>query len=180
MIQDPIVAFVLLYFRRSIVQLNLTINTVDVGTEVDELQLQSLAVNALYQWVDCNDQYSEIQGQEESIYEVDSNGSYAVVVTQGSCTDTSDCITLEIVDLSINDLVTIGLYPNPTKGVINLKGFNQLKGLKKIEIKNNLGITLKELELDELKIDLSDFANGLYYFEALVNEKKVNVKIIKQ
>jgi hypothetical protein len=164
----------------SIVQLNLTINTVDVSIEVDELHLQSLAVNALYQWVDCNNQYSELQDQEEAIYEVESNGSYAVVVTQGSCMDTSDCITLEMVDLSINDLVTIGLYPNPTTGEINLNGFDQLKGLKKIEIKNNLGITLKELEVDELKIDLSDFSNGLYYFEALVNEKTISVKIIKQ
>ena len=164
----------------SIVQLNLTINTVDVSIEVDELHLQSLAVNALYQWVDCNNQYSELQDQEEAIYEVESNGSYAVVVTQGSCMDTSDCITLEMVDLSINDLVTIGLYPNPTTGEINLNGFDQLKGLKKIEIKNNLGITLKELEVGELKIDLSDFSNGLYYFEALVNEKTISVKIIKQ
>ena len=163
----------------SIVQLNLTIDTVNTNIEVDALEIQSLATNATYQWLDCDDAYSALQGEATAIYEIESNGSYAVVVFQDGCTDTSDCITVETVDLSIKDLAMVGLHPNPTKGVINLRGFDALNGLKKIEIKNNLGVTLKQVKVNDLKIDLSDFSIGLYYLDAIVNDRKIRMKIIK-
>ena len=47
----------------SIVQLNLTIDTVNTSIEVNALEIQSLASNATYQWLDCDNDYSEIQDE---------------------------------------------------------------------------------------------------------------------
>ncbi|MGB1508468.1 MAG: hypothetical protein ACPG9L_07205, partial [Crocinitomicaceae bacterium] len=98
----------------SIVQLNLTIDTVNTSIEVNALEMQSLASNATYQWLDCNDDYSELQDENSALFQVSSNGSYAVIVTQGFCADTSDCISIQTVGILNNDLINIGLQPNPT------------------------------------------------------------------
>ena len=164
----------------SIVYLNLIIDTVNVNTTINDLELQSMAVNSIYQWVDCENDFSEIQGQDQNSYEVQSNGSYAVVVTQGNCIDTSECVTIEFVGLSTEELTGLSLYPNPTKDIIHLNGFTTLNDLKKIELTDNLGVLVEKIKVQNRQIDLSNLAKGIYYLEVTVNNKNTRIKIVKQ
>ncbi|MDG2152893.1 MAG: T9SS type A sorting domain-containing protein [Crocinitomicaceae bacterium] len=164
----------------SIVYLNLIIDTVNINTTINDLELQSMAVNSVYQWVDCENDFSAIQGQDQNSYEVQTNGSYAVVVTQGNCVDTSECITIEFVGLSTEDLKGLSLYPNPTTDIIYLNGFDKLNDLKKIELMDNLGILLEKIEIKNRQIDLSNLAKGIYYLEVTVENKNSRIKIVKQ
>ena len=164
----------------SVVYLNLIIDTVNINTTVNDLELQSMAVNAMYQWVDCENGFSEIEDQDQAVYEVESNGSFAVVITEGNCVDTSQCITIEILGRSTEDFVGLSLYPNPTKDIIHLIGFDQLKDLAKIEIKDNLGAFIERIELQKRQIDLSKLAKGVYYLEVTLKNKNRRIKMIKQ
>ena len=164
----------------SIVQLNLTIDTVNTSIEVNALEIQSLASNATYQWLDCDNDYSEIQDENSALYQASSNGSYAVIVTQGLCTDTSNCVSIQTVGVLNNDLINIAVQPNPTTGQIYLSGLNDDLDLKKIELRNSNGELIGRWGINDLNIDLSDFSNGLYYLHLFLKDDEMIIKVIKQ
>lgn len=60
----------------------------------------TLTINGLstasYQWIDCGNSNAEIVGETSHIFEPSVSGSYAVVVSNGTCSDTSDCQSITI------------------------------------------------------------------------------------
>jgi hypothetical protein len=75
----------------SLIDLTLTVNSVDVGASVASYTLTANAVGALYQWVDYNDNFEAIVGESGGRYSPLIDGSYAVVVTENGCIDTTAC-----------------------------------------------------------------------------------------
>lgn len=61
------------------------------------------AINASFQWIDCSTM-SPIPGETNQSFSATANGSYAVVVTQNGCTDTSSCYSINNLGLNISQL----------------------------------------------------------------------------
>src|SRR5690606_31048915 len=81
--------------------------------------------------------------------------------------------------LSLNDndiAPKIAVYPNPTNGVINIKG----KGIELIEVKSILGKTLKQVKgpAEAIKIDLSNQAKGIYLIQVKTSKGSITRKIV--
>jgi len=95
----------------SIVTYDLTIDTVDTRTSANGIVLFALATNATYQWINCSDS-SLITGATSATYVVTSNGDYAVKVTQGNCSEWSDCISISNIGLD-EYTSSWAIYPNP-------------------------------------------------------------------
>ena len=72
---------------------------------------------ASHQWLDCNNGFSVISGETSRIYNPTTTGSYACIVSRGTCSDTSACTTVTInnagINENLNDLYKV--YPNPVK-----------------------------------------------------------------
>ncbi|MEI6766500.1 MAG: T9SS type A sorting domain-containing protein [Bacteroidota bacterium] len=91
--------------------LNVTVITVDVSVTQAGTVLTANSAGAVYQWVDCNG-FTPLAGQNYQSFSVTAPGSYAVIVTQNGCTDTSNCfsistgcgITITGADLPFNGL----------------------------------------------------------------------------
>ena len=114
-----------------------------------------------------------------------------------TCTMTNECGTTVTANLNINvsnlgtDTIDnykqlIALYPNPTKGSINLK-FPENKGLKasSYKITNLLGQVIVEKDIStstktELTINTSSFANGVYQITLVTDKGNWNGKFIKE
>jgi Secretion system C-terminal sorting domain len=114
-----------------------------------------------------------------------------------TCNMTNECGTTITANLNINvtnlavetvdDYKTlISLYPNPTKGIINLK-FPENRGLKGIKYKiiNLLGQIIIENDIsasnkNELTIDTSSFANGVYQLMLITDKGNWNGKFVKE
>jgi hypothetical protein len=69
-------------------------------------------------------------------------------------------------------------YPNPASSFASIKyDMNQYAQSGKIEIYDMLGNRIKEIELTEkqgvVKVDVSDFKSGIYFYAFLVNDKTV-------
>ena len=123
----------------STVTLNLTINSVDTSVTLNDLTFTSNAIGGSYQWIDCTNGKMPIPGATEQWYTLTTNGSYAVIVSENNCTDTSSCYDITTVGLS-ERVLTDGLkvFPNPTTGQLTLDlgaRWNQVT----IEVENLLG-----------------------------------------
>lgn len=71
------------------------------------------------------------------------------------------------------------LYPNPTNGIIHIKGIERLGGSFNVEIRDYAGQLIRSANVSD--IDISDLASGIYFVELLdaENQKVFQKKIIK-
>jgi hypothetical protein len=76
--------------------------------------------------------------------------------------------------------VTLSLYPNPGKGLIRLQ--TNLQVNSKVLIKNILGeeVFSDDLENPSIDIDVSRFADGIYFVSLYVKDKIFNRKLVLQ
>lgn len=97
----------------SILTINLTINTVNTDIdEIDEITFEAESIGGPYQWIDCETN-STIPGEVNQVFSASQNGSYAVIVYSGSCSDTSDCLSVSTVKLEEFSTVSAWISPNP-------------------------------------------------------------------
>lgn len=152
----------------SIVTLNLTINSADKTVSQNNLSLTANAIGGIYQWIDCATNLP-ITGATLQSYTVSANGSYAAVVTQNGCTDTTNCISFMNVGI-IDDIQAdnILIYPNPSNGNFTLEfGDNQLYS---VEILDALGKVIYEKENAKGKNLLNvNAVSGLYLMRISVH-----------
>lgn len=159
----------------SIVELNLKINNVDTGVSVINSTLEAIASNAQFQWFNC-DSGVPISGANAAIFAPESNGNYAVIVTQDACSDTSRCFSIMNVgqsDLSKNQLL---IFPNPTSKSFSLI----LDGAFDYEIYDCKGISIKGGKgINQQQIDLQNFPPQIYtiivYKNGIVSQRKLIV-----
>ena len=79
--------------------------------------------------------------------------------------------------ISEDGLSVVNVYPNPSKDVFNIEGNN----IKKIEVINALGqiVISKEVKEDNLQIDLSNNAIGVYVLRVITNNGITTKQLIK-
>ncbi len=97
----------------SVVELILTSPVINTFVGQVGPVLTSQQAGATYQWIDCINANTPIPGAINQTYTATANGQYAVIVTLGSCSDTSVCINVTnvgIYELSNN---VFSVYPNP-------------------------------------------------------------------
>lgn len=88
----------------SLIITDLTINTVDAGITQNGPVLTADVPNSTYQWVDCGNAYAPIPGETDQQFVAQGNGIYGVVVTEGMCSDTSNCVM--VTSVGVNDHTT--------------------------------------------------------------------------
>ena len=169
----------------SVVSLDLTITTVNSAVDViDSLTLQSQSVDsgATYQWLDCNDNFAPIFGENNAIFTTYNSGYYAVEITLNNCSVISDCFSI-ISSTSINDLDTrygVQIFPNPTTNsfTISLENIDNVD----IIIVDIQGKVLLEQSgiFDRSHIDLSQFDAGIYFVKIINLEASREIRIAKQ
>ena len=57
-----------------------------------------------------------IAGETNQSFTAGANGDYAVIITDGPCSDTSDCATIAGVGIEEGNVSNVSIYPNPTNG----------------------------------------------------------------
>jgi Concanavalin A-like lectin/glucanases superfamily/Secretion system C-terminal sorting domain len=99
----------------STVQLTLTVDSVNTTVFQSGTSLISQQLNASYQWVDCNNNFASLPGQTAGSFTATANGSYAAIITKGSCTDTTACFTITTIGIHENNLeAQFTIAPNPS------------------------------------------------------------------
>ncbi|MGQ0826881.1 MAG: HYR-like domain-containing protein [Bacteroidota bacterium] len=163
-------------------QQNVIVTSVDTSVTVNVVTLTANNVSAgvTYQWISCYPT-DDIPGETAQSFSPTSDGYYAVVVTENGCSDTSSCYLIVVTGINeaaISDSVAI--YPNPTSGIVTIDMPVALKS--RIFIRNIIGqmIMYQETSSQQIKIDLSDHAAGIFFITLETDSFTRLLKIAKR
>lgn len=152
----------------SVVKLNLTIKTVNTGISVSGITMTASLSGATYQWVNCNTAYSPISGATNRSYTPSVNGSYACIITEGSCSDTSSCRTINSTGIEKQERMKLTIYPNPVRDVLYIDMENAQ--FIQLEILDASGRLVKRVIEFNSFIEVSDLAKGIYSLRVTTSE----------
>ena len=115
-----------------------------------------------YQWINCAFN-TTIPGATSQSFTPTSNGSYAVIVSNNGCTDTSACQLINNVGLDEqNGKDVFSMFPNPSNGHFTVTA----NTAGDYVLVNALGQTIRYFQLSEgngFSMQLSDIKSGTYY-----------------
>jgi hypothetical protein len=141
----------------STISIDLTINNIDITISREGNIITVLEPGALYQWLDCGNNYQPLVNETNQTLACTTNGHYAVAVLKGACNDTSAIEEVSIFTLSKNiPQNEIIVYPNPTNGVIHV----------------DLGA-----DIHESKVVISDFNGSIVKEVRSINQQLLTIKL---
>ena len=168
----------------SIVTLNLTINKVDAfSVSVEGAIATASEIEGNYQWIDCENNFQPIENETGHNYAAKKNGFYAVIVLQGNCRDTSNCLeinTVSILEPRFNQ--DFKVYPNPSTGSVQVE-FNAVQQEVKVllfSLKGELLNSSTHLQATKIALEIKE-SQGVYFLK-IINESEIVsvVRLVKQ
>jgi len=102
----------------SLITLDLTINSVfDLGITLNENTIEASNENASYAWLDCDNDFAFIPGENGQFFTPTSNGNYALQLTENNCVAITDCLAITTIGMLESDFSSqISVFPNPNDG----------------------------------------------------------------
>lgn len=80
----------------------------------------AVATGVTYQWINCAGNIP-IAGETNQTFIATVNGSYAVIVSDGACSDTSECFTPDFSGIASINAVEFSILPNPSNGIVTIE-----------------------------------------------------------
>jgi hypothetical protein len=155
-----------------------TITGVDVSTTIVS-SIEVTADNASgdsYQWIDCATGSPVANGTNQNFIAA-ANGSYAVIINQNGCIDTSACVTIDQVGIEVivkNDFM---IYPNPVVGGSFTVSFDgEIKNIELHDVQGRLIQVLHSTLTGE--VNVVGLERGKYFVRVTTATDQVLVKSI--
>ena len=142
----------------------------------------TIETSGSYQWINCADN-SIIVGETNGSFTPAESGEYAVIVTQGTCANTSDCYTVDFTGIDMNGMqLGVEIYPNPADRFLTISMESENTNVS-IKVVNTMGqvVLVEEMEeLDKTILDISRFNPGVYLISIKSDQLEKIVRIIKK
>lgn len=158
---------------------------VNVSTTTSGITITAVATPATYEWMNCTTN-ALIPGAVSQNFTATANGDYAVLVTEGGCTDTSACVTISQVGIETNGSQIGGLtvYPNPAQSYFTLnfpvaETGDVVVRITDIQGKVVMVMTENALQGQYVKnVNLEGLDAGMYYLQVSYNNSQYTGKLI--
>ncbi|GAB5416322.1 MAG: hypothetical protein Crog4KO_10940 [Crocinitomicaceae bacterium] len=161
------------------VETSVIVDVIDTSVVQSGNSLTSAASGLSYQWIDCGNGNAIIQGATNQTFTPTVNGDYAVVLNNGLCTDTSNCMNAG--PLGLEELSQFAsIYPNPFNTEINLS-FGSIQSNVQCSLLNSVGsVIFRESYFNSESINVEvEVAAGVYFLVVTVGNRSEVVKVIK-
>jgi hypothetical protein len=154
--------------------MTVVVNSVNTNVNTVGITLTAAASGAVYQWIDCGTN-QEITGATNASFTATQNGSYAVIVTQNNCSDTSNCIVISTVGVEALTQTGWNIYPNP----VNDRLFIEVVESADMTIVDMTGKIVQSgtLKSGKNELNVSLLTRGVYFIRS---ESGASVKLVKQ
>ncbi|MGM0581029.1 MAG: T9SS type A sorting domain-containing protein [Bacteroidota bacterium] len=166
----------------SIKTLDLTIQSIDLSISVENDLLISHEQDAKYQWLDCNNGYAILEGENAATIKVNEDSYYALKLTKNNCIDTTTCKQAVVTSLNPSPIESnYIIYPNPIEDQLNIDfETNQdficvtVYNIEKQLINESFYTNTKQLQLEIME------SPGVYLIVLkLSSDEVLNFKVIK-
>ena len=149
---------------------------VDVTTSLSDQTITANATDASYQWIDCATGHP-IDGATMQSYTADVSGNYAVVVTDAVCSDTSECVAVEVITIGIDQIALNKLIisPNPFSDQIVI---DHVTGNENYTLFNATGQIVYS-GTDIIHQHFNDLYAGVYILKIELNGSSIYKNLVK-
>ena len=161
----------------SIISIDLTIISIDTSVTQLGMVLTSNDTSTTYQWVDCNNSYTAITGATSQVFTSTSDGNYAVVLSNGSCTDTSACYIINSTGVEENTFTISTIYPNPSNGKFVIESHIIASEIKIFDVAGNELMSFIS-QSEKTSIDMSMYPQGIYLIEVYTPNSRDYIKLL--
>ncbi len=134
-----------------------------------------------YQWIDCPSN-SPINNATTITYTGVANQSYAVIITQGNCADTSSCIMLTGTNINtVSSAAEIAVFPNPSSDWLTIDASDIASYEYKIyDLLGQIYYQGQHHSNRPLKLSTKALASGVYWLQIQHNNQLQTIKLIKK
>jgi PKD repeat protein len=154
----------------------------NLPTSTSGITISANNTEASYQWLDCDNNYSVINSENNQSFTATANGNYAVQLTENGCVDTSACVNISTVGIIENDFGnSLSVYPNPTSGnfSIDLGAVYESTGISITDISGRLIESKTIAQSQILNLSINEPA-GIYFITIQAGDKKAVIRLIKE
>jgi hypothetical protein len=163
----------------SLVILNL--NVIDINASIfqngDTLFANG---NGTVQWIFCE---TGLPASEDNnnFFIPTLNGWYAAIITNGFCSDTTECAPVFTGINSFENESDVRIFPNPATDQLTIQ-IRSESPQTLIQLRNTLGVIIKEMKLSshEYKLNLENIIPGVYLIYVIQGETIFVEKILKE
>jgi hypothetical protein len=160
----------------STIHLDLTIPLIDNSVAQNGNNLMAVQSGATYQWIDCGT-LAPLQGETAQSLGTTLPGNYAVVVTMGSCSDTSSCYSTGTTATDfVKEENRLEVFPNPCNGNFNIALDNE--ALITIYDLSGREVYVKQLMPGVNEVSLENEGNGIYVITTQGMNQKQAARLI--
>lgn len=119
---------------------------------------------ATYQWIDCNNSNSPINGATSQAFTPTVSGTYAVQINNATCSATSSCLSVSITAVSIKEYTNniIEIYPNPAKNFVTIDGLINNSNIQIIDALGKI-VFSESNNSSKVTINTEMFNSGIYF-----------------
>jgi hypothetical protein len=160
---------------------NPSITELDTTVTQEGNTLTAQVTGVSYQWIDC-DTGEPIEGADQQSYEVTADGTYAVIITDGNCSQQSECIDVTLLGVQDYALEGITFYPNPTTDRVNFDlPFTLDQGqLMLYDLSGQLIERISFEATDKLELNMSRYATGIYLVQIESQGRLFTAKLVRE
>ncbi|WP_118974431.1 T9SS type A sorting domain-containing protein [Taibaiella koreensis] len=166
----------------SVLVLNLLVNKPDTSVSLSGRMLSALSTDGdHYRWIDCNDN-SPVPGATTQQFTPVEDGSYALVITVGGCSDTSACYQVGAgTSIRTPSGNRVKLYPNPVKDVLFIEAAQVLDhaSLRLTDIMGKTVLLQQQLSGRSFRISTAGLPPGIYFVELAEGSRASKAKLVK-
>ena len=151
--------------------------TIDTGIEQNGSMLYADALVVGYQWLDCNNNYTIINGEVNQFYNPAVTGNYAVEINQGGCVDTSECVLVDFT--GVDELEnSLNIYPNPSStGIFKVDIDQEVLGIELVDLLGRVvNIEFEGNEIRATSVESGKYILQIEFSEGLIQKE---IQIIK-
>jgi|GEM_PF-4939541 len=160
--------------------LNLAVTTVQTALTVNGTTINAGQSGAAYQWLDCDAAFSPVSGETSQSFTPVTSGTYAALITQGSCADTSACVAITVLGTASLSGGSLLVYPNPVSGQLTI----ELEGAANpmdFEIMDATGkLVYKGSMIHTTIVEMAAFSPGVYMIKLNNNGSFEYRKLVKE